>query len=1520
MVLAKNCAKLRKNRQQTIINGQYFYLFAEKSDYSSIILAQTKEIHYFCFCIRKKESIKKLSYIVRVIAGVLLGIYLSLLVFTAAPFVQRWIAHEASALLSKELNTSVAIANVRLGLFNRVVVDDLLLMEPADFGEGMEGITPDTLLYATRVSAKLQLLPLMKGKVHISNAQLFGYDIRLRRLSTEHPYNFQFIVDYFATEDTGKPRKDLSINNVIIRNGKLSHDILSAPQKQQFDIAHLKLQDLKIRASFSMTSTDSIQTNVSQLGFIESRSGLTIDNLTFDADCHLDSTATGTKQVSATIRDLNLQLPATSIKVPMARLHLADARLDAADGRCDCVITPQDFSPFVPALAALQEPMNLSSEVNYDGQSLRIDDIDISSALLNCQSDVLISFNRDTNGGRDLGLSADVQQLSLPASGTQTLLNLLSAMDLLPAATAQQLASLGDLQLLGKAAYSKALSTADLTLNTSVGNALIKGTLQQHDRFEAQLTTEDIRLPELLQKASFPLDFISLTAEASGSIQRKEAKMALTANDLLFKNERIKQLAADIDVCPTRLDLNASVDDDHYGGNLQANILSDQPFRFEREAAEALQGRLSVNDFYVHLPERSATIDQVKVTVLNDDAGHHLSLNGDFIDASVNGRFNYSTLHKSFQEIVHRALPSLVAAPSFDAHNQDELRFSVRLHDTDSLLAFFNLPLSLPETAYAQGHLNAPQQAVVLNADFPHVIYGSHDLSSVSLIAEEHADSLKSFLTLKRWMKNDTNAEFTLLMEGSKDKLVTYASWEDFGATPFQGKVSAQALFHRDEDEQLNADIHLFPTEIAIADTVWNIRESDITLRNKTIDVHNLEITQMGRHLKLNGTVSPEPSDTLNIDLSGIDVAYVLSMVDFDAVYFGGIASGHAVAHNLFEQPQLEADLQVRDFTLNSGLLGQMHVKGGWGHVSPRAIDLDAYITEPTHQQTSHVEGFVSLEKDERRGLDLDIHARRINAYFINKFTSAFFTDLQGQTSGHARLYGPFQQLNLDGALAIDTFAVTIDVIGTRYHSANGDSIFMSPEGIRLRDVTIYDALHGTDSRQHSGSVSGDLRFKHFKNIRYAFDVTANDMLAYDTQDSDDQSFYGIVYGDGRLRLTGEPGQMNAEIQYTPTAGTMLTYNVASPEMLKDNAFITFTDSLKKRVASEQSDERELLRSDGEAMTIDHSAANRVEEESSDIHIDFDLNITPAATIRLLMDPRSGDDITLNGTANLTARFHNKSPFRMFGTYKVERGTYRMSFQDLIRKDFQFERSSAITFNGEPMKAELGLQAIHTVPSVSLNDLTGSSNFSASSVRVNCIMNIGGRAEHPNISFDFDIPNVNEDEKQMVRSLISTEEERNLQVIYLLGIGRFYSMGLADDQTNTAMKSLLSSTLSGQLNDVLSNAIGNRNWNIGTNLSTGTSGWSDMDVEGSLSGRLMNNRLLINGTFGYRDTPIANTNFIGDFDVKWLLTRSGNISLKAYSETNDRYFTKTALTTQGIGIQLRKDFNVFIDLFRRRKQ
>lgn len=85
-----------------------------------------------------------------------------------------------------------------------------------------------------------------------------------------------------------------------------------------------------------------------------------------------------------------------------------------------------------------------------------------------------------------------------------------------------------------------------------------------------------------------------------------------------------------------------------------------------------------------------------------------------------------------------------------------------------------------------------------------------------------------------------------------------------------------------------------------------------------------------------------------------------------------------------------------------------------------------------------------------------------------------------------------------------------------------------------------------------------------------------------------------------------------------------------------------------------------------------------------------------------------------------------------------------------------------------------------------------------------------------------ELPTVSEEDRELVRSATSTEEQMNTQIIYLLGIGKFYTYDYANnDQSSNATSSLAFSTLSGQLNNMLSQWMGNKNWNIGANLSTG---------------------------------------------------------------------------------------------------
>ena len=222
-----------------------------------------------------------------------------------------------------------------------------------------------------------------------------------------------------------------------------------------------------------------------------------------------------------------------------------------------------------------------------------------------------------------------------------------------------------------------------------------------------------------------------------------------------------------------------------------------------------------------------------------------------------------------------------------------------------------------------------------------------------------------------------------------------------------------------------------------------------------------------------------------------------------------------------------------------------------------------------------------------------------------------------------------------------------------------------------------------------------------------------------------------------------------------------------------------------------------------------------------------------------------------------------------------------------------------------------------------LSDLNIGRSFSSNNIRVDCLMDITGTPGAPKVDFSMDLPTVNSDAKQMIYSVINSQEEMNQQVLYLLGIGRFYTQtknnqtsedASQQSQTSLAMQSLLSGTISQQINNVLSSFVNSSNWNFGANISTGNEGFNNAEYEGILSGRLLNNRLLFNGQFGYRDNANATQSFIGDFDLRYLIFPNGNLSIHVYNQTNDRYFTRNSLNTQGVGLIMKKDFFNLRDL------
>ena len=273
----------------------------------------------------------------------------------------------------------------------------------------------------------------------------------------------------------------------------------------------------------------------------------------------------------------------------------------------------------------------------------------------------------------------------------------------------------------------------------------------------------------------------------------------------------------------------------------------------------------------------------------------------------------------------------------------------------------------------------------------------------------------------------------------------------------------------------------------------------------------------------------------------------------------------------------------------------------------------------------------------------------------------------------------------------------------------------------------------------------------------------------------------------------------------------------------------------------------------------------------------------------------------------------NANDVKLFGTYTLESGTFNFTFENLIRKEFRIRQGSTITFTGDPLNLIIDASAVYTT-TASLRDLFGT-DFSSvatnrTSVPVNCIIYLRENILNPLISFGLELPQSDESINSQVKGIINTDEMMMRQIMYLLIFNRFYTPEYLQTETRPGLSetySLLSSTVTGQINNWLRRLT--NNFTLGFNIRTdGFDSSSSQEYETQFQ-YVHNNRLIINGNFGYRYNDISNQPVFGNLDVEYLLTPSGMFRAKAYTHMVDKYSLRTANTVQGVGLMFKYDFN-----------
>lgn len=1440
---------------------------------------------------------------------------------------QRWMGEYVSQLLSDKLGTDVQVDRVEVGLFNRVMLHHVTVLDQS-------GIK---MLEAGLMSAKIEYRAFLEGRVSLRSVSLLDADLVLYKDKPGSPANYQFVLDAFASKDKQKKTQlDLSLNSLIIRRCSIRYDKNYAVRRtDRLDLNHINVQHLEANISLKRLTPDSLNLRVRSLVLYE-RSGLDIRALSFRFR--------GNRR-KCILTDFNLRLPHSRLHEDQleATYRMTPSRpllstVNVKGHINGATVTLSDLAFVHPRLRDIPLTFVYTTAFQVNPQT-----IDISGIELREQHNRLAlkaHANISQQGGRPIRVSGTIEKMvlkkDLPLEGLGRIL---------PPSALTYWRRLGDTRLKGNCVLEKN-RTSHINLEASADIGAIYASLHWlKQSYMMQASSDGIDLGALLGRSDMPED-IAFHADAKADVKGHHLdKLAATCLVDRVSYGGLRYTGIDIDAtwkaphftlqldsADPALQINAnakgsfdgkrlsaiSLEADSRGvslapilknGHLQALTLTGYvKANFSGIASRGINGQLVVKDFSKRepfKPEADYTLRNLELVLRPSSRGTHAHLASDFATADIDGPLSFTRLRETLLGIAHHTMPSIVGAENLARNKGDEWQFDVRLHRSDFFKQMLNVPLSINSedgidiAGYLSG--NGKRSAVTLSA--PDITYGGFDAKDIRCYLQGAADNYTALIQASKRFGND-DIKMAYTAKAHDNSVLSHLAWSNQDHSD-AGEIQAVTGLFRTLNRRVGLSTSILPTNLTISDTIWTLSAGQVEITDGVIDVSRINLSHQDQSVTVSGNLRQHMADSLTISLRSLDVNYILGLVNLKPVSFSGLATGKIVATPGAEKSfDIRAALAIPDFHFNNSLMGDASISAALSTIDKR-LYLNADIREAGIGYTN-VDGYVGIGEKQ---LDLNVSGRNTTLEFLRRYLPDVFEGLTGRTTGHCRIFGPFKELDFEGREQANVYA-GIAPTGCKYHLADG-TVNITPGLFSFENYKVSDDNNGT------GELKGTLRHSNLKDLKYDFTVRARSLSMYDKQRSVDLPFYATAYGTGTARLHGYPGHFNADINMRPEHGTRFTYIVDTPDGTPDTSLLQFG----KKEDSESSQAVLITKSETNLLNAIEPDSDKV---STDIVLNFLLDMNPEGELKVITDDKAGNYITLAGTGAIRATYYNKGAFQMFGTYTIDHGLYKMALQDVIHKDMELQRGGTINFAGDPYDADLALKAVYTVPAVSLADL--GLNLSNNSVRADCILNLGGKVRNPQITFGLNLPNVSEDVRQMVHQLVTTEEDMNRQVLYLLSVGRFYNYNFAStdaamggqSQSSVAMKSFLSSTITGQLNNMITNAVGASDWSFGTNLSTGQVGWSDMEVGGLLKGKLMSGRLLVNGNFGYRESTTSTTNFIGDFDIRYLLTPTGNVSLKAYSETNDRYFSKSSMTTQGIGILLQRDFSTLKDLFKRR--
>lgn len=1465
------------------------------------------------------------------------GLVAALYVFVSVPAVQNKLKNIAEHELAVLTGGRIKIGEVSISPFNELRLNNVSIADP-------RGIR---CAYIGQLGAGIDLWDLLiDGDVVITYVELVSLDAALSQNSPDAPLNIQFLIDAFKSkEKREKSNVRVVLHNIVVRKSALSYRRCWVPSDatlQKFDPNNIKITDLNADLSLPLIVGDSISVRLRRLAFNE-KSGIEVKSLS----------------LNASISPQHISLQDFKLKVGDSQIRLSDQDVKI-NGYADIVnalskypravtiscipFYPSDFKAFVPKLSHFDMPFMFYAELNGTLESVVMNNVSLHSNSADFRLDM---DGEASNLSKPKNIRAILNQLKLHIS-SKWMDKLLTIAPGIPGAVNTALTGLGDTDLIlsGDVDMDSYSAYADVKLASEAGKLNVSSELRRSGRAwtisNASIVSDGFaagkvfgvdKLGKIALNASggLKINGKDLDADLSVDVPVIEYNGNSVSNLFLTLAKSGKTVKGELNIPDQNLNvaLNADVvlDGANSNWNISGNIVNAVPSDWGingfkpgesinglvtlnaiGNSIDNMRGELNVTNANLTSHKRPIHIESLALTASVYENQREYTLNSDFLQARISGDFKFSSMRNMMSAMLHQCFPSLfkfVESTRYDGQFAD---INLKLMPVNNLYDALGIPVRPGEPVDINAHVNGIDGTANVAIDAKYLVQGKN-----KLIKNTHLESsvgIDSPLTVDLRttypVKHDL-ADLHIQAKALDDKARACIGWTAVSNPKNRGVIDLQAALSRDPIfNKLGIEASLNESKINLNGAEWKVLPSTISFKDKVLEVNNIHISHDYQFININGKASSDPMDVLTANLAGIDLQYIFDILNINHVDFGGIATGYAKVSSLFSgAPIAETEnLTVKDLAYNGCVLGDGKLYGNWDNATKR-VGINADI-QAADTASATVRGGIYVTRD---SLSFDFNALKIDVRLLQPFMSGFTSKITGKASGHLKLYGNFSTIDLDGRVFADTVTMKVDHTNVTY--GGSDSIFFSKGMIDIPGVRLYDHYG------NSGMFSGRVRHQYLKNATMDFELKdARKLLVFDTDDRINNSWNGRVFASGNARLKGTPGLVALDVKMSTDRGTQFNIELDETRTATEYSFLTFSDKRAELEIEQNLEESFEDKFNKESKML-------VEERPSVFSMDLAIDVNKDANLVLVMDPAAGDKIKATGNGALQMHYDTANDdYTIYGKYTLERGIYNFSLQDLILKNFTINPGSSIAFNGDPLNGILDITASYRV-NTNLNDLDASfkddPDLKRTTVPVDALLKVSGDIHAPEIKFDLNLPTVTSEVERRLKSLISSEDMLNRQVIYLLALNRFYSPSYSEADRGGEFASVASSTLSSQIQNIIGSMTDKVS--LAPSIKSDKSDFSDMEFDVALSSRLFDDRLLINGNLGYRDKSTSQTTFIGDFDVEYLLTRNGQLRLKAYNHFNDAsYYLKSALTTQGIGIMYRKEFDDPLKFLKKKKK